>query len=153
MSNTTLDTSINKSSKQILLSDCTYKNTDKFSFIGKIFEAKCVKVYDGDSITVVFKLFDEFKRFSVRMNGYDSPEIRSKNDTEKQWAIKSRDFLSDLILNKIIYLECNDYDKYGRILGVVKINNKNVNLIMLDKGYSRPYDGGYKKDWDFSKFT
>jgi micrococcal nuclease len=140
------------------LIDATYKNTQRFNFKKKIFNAKCVKVYDGDTITVVFMIFGEFYKFNIRMSGYDSPEIRSKNPDniknalEKKWAYESRDFLEGLILNKIVLLKCEDYDKYGRILGTVELNGIDINNVMLSRGYCRIYDGGHKSEWDFSLF-
>ena len=140
------------------LKDCTYANTDKFNFNNKIFEAKVVKVYDGDTITVVFMIFGDCYRFSIRMDGYDSPEMKSKNtdlvkkELEKKWARTSRDFLADMIMDKIVLLKCKDFDKYGRIVGTVELNGMNINDIMLARGYCRPYDGGHKSDWDFSGF-
>ena len=140
------------------LNDCTYANTPRFNFDGKTFEAKCVKVYDGDTITVVFKIFKDYHKFSVRMDGYDSPELRSKESSavnkelEQKWARRSQKFLSDMIMNKIILLTCKKYDKYGRILGSVKLNGMDINDIMLSRGYCRSYSGGHKYGWDFSSF-
>lgn len=140
------------------LEDCTYANTDKFNFNNKIFKAKVVKVYDGDTITVVFLIFGEYYKFNIRMDGYDSPEMKSKNpnlakrELEKKWAHESRDFLADMIMNKIVLLKCKDFDKYGRILGTVELNGMDINEIMLTRGYCRPYGGGHKFDWDFTGF-
>jgi endonuclease YncB( thermonuclease family) len=52
--------------------------------------------------------------------------------------------LEELILNKNVYLLCKDFDKYGRILGVVKYNlsdKKTINDIMLEEGHGDPYFG------------
>jgi endonuclease YncB( thermonuclease family) len=140
------------------LKDCTYANTDRFNFNNKIFEAKVVKVYDGDTITVVFMIYGDYYKFSIRMDGYDSPEMKSKNpdlakkELEKLWAIKSRDFLAGMIMDKIVLLKCKDFDKYGRILGTVELNGMDINGTMLERGYCRTYGGGHKYDWDFSGF-
>jgi endonuclease YncB( thermonuclease family) len=140
------------------LENCNYFNTDRFNFNNKIFEAKVVKVYDGDTITVVFMIFGDYYKFSIRMDGYDSPEMRSKNpdlvkkELEKKWAHKSRDFLAGMIMNRVVLLKCKNFDKYGRILGTVELNGININGIMLACGYCRPYGGGHKHDWDFSGF-
>jgi endonuclease YncB( thermonuclease family) len=140
------------------LKDCTYDNTNKFNFNNKIFKAKVVKVYDGDTITVVFMIFGDYYRFSIRMDGYDSPEIRSKNpdlvkkELEKKWANESKNFLSGMIMDKIVLLKCKDFDKYGRILGTVELNGMDINGIMLSSGYCRSYEGGHKEDWDFAGF-
>lgn len=140
------------------LMDCTYSNTERFNFNGREFEAKCVKVYDGDTITAVFMVSGKYYRFSIRMDGYDAPEIKSKNpdakkkETEKIYARASRDYLSNIIMDKIILLKCKDYDMYGRILADVEFDGKNINSMMLKNGYCRPYSGGHKEEWDFSKF-
>ena len=47
------------------LSDCNYENTPTFSFDNQEFEALCVKVYDGDTITVVFKYSGQFHKFGI----------------------------------------------------------------------------------------
>jgi endonuclease YncB( thermonuclease family) len=142
----------NQNPCELKLEDCTYDNTEKFTFAGKTVRAKCVKVYDGDTITVVFETMGVFYRFSIRMNGYDSPEIRSKNPEEKKYGKWSRDYLSAFVLNKIITLECKDYDKYGRVLADVYVGDFNINEDMVTNGYSRIYDGGKRMPWDFSKF-
>lgn len=142
----------NKYKKLSNLEDCTIKNVRRFNLKNKIFKAKVVKVYDGDTITVVFKFYDDFYKFSVRMDGYDSPEIKTSDPEEKKWAVESKTILSDLILDKIVTLNCKEFDKYGRILGNVFFKDKNVNDYMLAHGYCRPYGGGTKCQWDFTAF-
>ena len=135
------------------LSQCTYKNTPKFTFKGKEYDAKVVKVYDGDTITVVFDFMSSPYRFTVRMVGYDSPELKSEDIVEKKYAIASRDFLGKMIMNKIVHLVCEDYDKYGRILGRVFLDGVDINEKMLRDGSCREYTGGHKDAWDFTHFN
>jgi endonuclease YncB( thermonuclease family) len=137
---------------------CTYSNTPRFNFIGKTFNAKCVKVYDGDSITAVFMVYGEYYKFNIRMCGYDSPEMYSRNPDadikkmEQKWARMSREVLSNMVMDKIITLTCKDYDKYGRIMCDVNMDGININNYMLSSGYCRVYSGGSKQAWDFSPF-
>ena len=142
---------------QQTLENCTYKNTPSFTFKDKVFKAKCIKVYDGDTITAAINVFGGFYKFSIRMDGYDAPEIKPKKENpgreeEKKWAKKSKEYLSGLVLNKMVELHCKDYDKYGRILAEVTINEESINKLMLKNGYCRQYSGGKKEEWDFSKF-
>jgi endonuclease YncB( thermonuclease family) len=137
------------------LETCTYGNTTPYSFDGHTCLAKCVKVYDGDTITVVFKWSNTFHRFNIRMDGYDAPELRptcndSKKEVEKAWAIKSRDYLRSLILDRIVTIKCGKFDKYGRILATVMLGGECINDKMLLNGYCRKYNGGRKEAWDFS---
>lgn len=140
------------------LKNCNWSNTKKFTFANKVFTGKVIKVYDGDTITVALYVFGGFYKFSVRMDGYDTPEIKPKKGTteekavEKKWGIRARDFLAGMVMNKIVTLNCKDYDKYGRILGEVLLGGKNINYIMIKDGYSRLYDGGHKDTWDFTAF-
>ena len=131
------------------LYDCNYKNTEKFTFNEMLFFAKVVKVYDGDTCTVVFFFNGDNYRFNIRMSGYDSPELRSKDPVEKKYAKMSQKILSDLILNKKVILYCKDFDKYGRIMGVIELNGQNINQHMLTYGHCRIYNGGHKEPWIF----
>ena len=47
-----------------------------FSLDKQIHSAKIVRVYDGDTCFAVFKLHNEFVKFKIRMEGYDSPEMK-----------------------------------------------------------------------------
>ena len=67
------------------------------------------KVYDGDTITIASKvpglLDSPIYKFSVRLNGIDTPEIKGRNEEEKSIAVKARDALSGLIMGKDILLK------------------------------------------------
>ena len=54
----------------------TNDNTKLYSLEGRKFRAKVVDIYDGDTITVVFKLNGHYVKYKVRMYGYDSPEMK-----------------------------------------------------------------------------
>lgn len=123
-----------------------FKNIQKF--ILPITKAYVISVYDCDTITVAFK-FDNLTdnntyKVSVRLNGIDSPEIKSKNSDEKKCAIKARDYLTQLLLNKEIELKDVSYDKYGRILAEVYLDEQHINKKILDDKMAVKYDGGTK---------
>ncbi len=138
------------------LSTCTSSNTNDFSninmtevkpFIPPISSGFVVKVYDGDTITIISKLpYEEssFYKFSVRLNGIDCPEIKGETLQEKQCAQLARDELSQLILNKEIILKNLKTEKYGRILADVYLDDLHLNQYMLDKKLAVKYDGGTK---------
>lgn len=134
------------------LDNINYENT--LPFIPPVERGKVIKVYDGDTITVASKILKgkDVYRFSVRLNGIDSPEIKGKSDAEKISAIVSRDKLSNLILNKVVRLEDVKTEKYGRILAEVYLDNLHINQWMLENKLAEPYDGGKKKKFeDFYK--
>lgn len=114
-----------------------------------------IKVYDGDTITVANKLpiyhCNDMFRFSVRLNGIDTPEIKGKNDDEKEAAKVAKNALSEKILHKYVVLKNVSTEKYGRLLADVYLGDLHINKWMLDNRYAVSYDGGTKiapKSWN-----
>jgi len=145
------------------LNNIDYKDT--IPFIPPIKYGKVIKVYDGDTLTIAAKL--PFKgspiyRFSVRLAGIDSAEIRGGTANESEIAKVARDALHKLIFGKIVELRGNGKEKYGRLLADLYYNDydgdsncKNnvihINQWMIDNGYAVSYDGGKKNrppDWE-----
>lgn len=127
------------------LNECTIKNTKYFSFEGKRFLCKCVKVYDGDTITVVFKPFKEngnesIYKYTIRLSGIDTYELKTYDLDKKKKAIEARDLLRQKILDKFIYIECGAFDKYGRLLGrIYDEDNININEWLVNNGMAIRY--------------
>jgi endonuclease YncB( thermonuclease family) len=140
----------NKMTLHDILSLQTVTLSDCVEFIPPVQFGKVVKVYDGDTITVACYLqfvHDEKAtcyKFSVRLNGIDTPEIKGKTLGERELAKKARDALSDLIFGKIVELRNVSLEKYGRLLADVYINGLHVNGWMIEKGFAVKYDGGTK---------
>ena len=141
------------------LKACTYNNTKTFNYSGKTYLVKILKVYDGDTVTVAFSPFgNDYFKYQVRMLGYDSPEMKSKNEKEKMWAHNIQKYASSLISDSICKMKCEKMDKYGRILGSLYMpDGRCVNDLLLATGVCKPYgvDGGLaKEEWiekDFSQ--
>ena len=121
-----------------------YLNT--IPFIPPIKYGKVIKVYDGDTITIASKLFSDpnIYRFTVRLNGIDSPEIKGKTETEKLLAKQSRDALHEMLFGKIVELKNIMNEKYGRLLCDVYLDDLHINKWMLDNNYAVEYNGGRK---------
>ena len=60
------------------------KKTDKFTLNNLIKICKVVDVYDGDTCRVVFNHNGEINKWNIRMNGYDTPEIRPSKKLENR---------------------------------------------------------------------
>jgi micrococcal nuclease len=126
--------------------DCS--KISKFSLNNLETKAKVVSVYDGDTVTLVFKFANDFYKWNCRLNGIDTPEMKSKDNDEKAFAIKARDFLREQILGKIVDIKCGDFDKYGRLLISIFIENDiNISDLMISEGYAKSYFGGTKEEW------
>jgi len=123
-----------------------------FSMDGDTHLARVISCYDGDTIHCVFKLFYKYYKFKIRLYGIDTPEMKPNLAIENRKTLvdrahKAKLRLEELILNKLVYVYCREYDKYGRILAVIKLredDDKTVNDMMIDEGYAVPYFGGTK---------
>ena len=121
---------------------------EKLSFNGEMKEGKVVSVYDGDTINVVFPLNNKLYKWNCRLNGIDTPEIRTRSKIEKNYGKMVRDKLRDKILNKIVKIYCYKFDKYGRLLVDIKFENININKWLINNKFAFIYNGGSKKDWN-----
>tara|TARA_X000001036_G_scaffold440081_1_gene494257 strand:- start:1475 stop:1936 length:462 start_codon:yes stop_codon:yes gene_type:complete len=122
-----------------------WKNTKPF--VPPLKEGIVIKVYDGDTITIAAKLpFAESPvyRWSVRLLGIDTPEMKSKDEKLKKIATKARDTLSGKIMGKTVYLENVGTEKFGRILANVIFEGKNLNNWLLEEKLAYEYKGGTK---------
>ena len=135
------------------LETITYKDT--IPFIVPIKSGKVIKVYDGDTITIATKLpFNEeqFYRFSVRLAGIDCPEIRSKNESEKECAILARDFVQSKIFDKIVSLNNIKMDKYGRLLADVIFEDVSISNLLLENRLAVSYEPVINRPKDWLKY-
>ena len=96
----------------------TKRSVDFMSLDGLVVVAKCVDVYDGDTVTVAFKTKNlPYYKYRIRIFNLDTPEIRTKDLVEKKVAYEAREFVSKLILDKLVLIHLGKYGKYGRPLG------------------------------------
>ena len=123
----------------------TYEETQPF--IPPISTGQVVKVYDGDTFTLAGYLpYNEspLYRFSVRLNGIDTPEMKGKTEEEKRDANLAKTELSNMIMNKTVVLMNVKSEKYGRLLADVYVEGIHVNQHMLDTKLAVSYNGGTK---------
>jgi len=103
-----------------------------------------VKIYDGDTITVILDLgFGITKKEIIRLYGINTPEIRG---IERAEGLKSRKRLVELIEeNPDFYIQTikDKNGKYGRLLGILKIPEKttSINKTLINEGFAKPYMG------------
>ena len=131
------------------------KSTPVFTLEGDMKLCKVVDIYDGDTIKVVFMDNNRINKWNIRMEGYDSPEMRPSRKLEnrdeiKKKAIEAKNYLKSLIMNEnqLVYLKCGKFDKYGRLLGYVYIkedDTESVNEMMIKNNHAYEYHGGTKK--------
>ena len=118
--------------------------------------ARCVSVYDGDTVTLAIVIYDKVEKIKARLLGIDTPEIRTRDDLEKKFGKEARDYLRSRILNKLVSIIIYCEDKYGRNLcelfeinqdTLERVQEVSINQEMIDKEYAFKYDGGTRQDW------
>jgi endonuclease YncB( thermonuclease family) len=96
---------------------------------------KVVGVSDGDMITVL----DEQKRqHKIRLEGIDAPE------SAQAFGSRAKQSLSDLVFGKVVTVTSSKKDRYGRVLGKVTLDGKDINKEQINRGmawFNFPYEG------------
>lgn len=109
---------------------------------------RVVDVYDGDTMKVIMNYRGNVDQWTVRMNGYDSPEMKPaksnpNREKEKAAAQLARQALIDLT-RQPVFMRVVGFDKYGRLLAEVYQGKTHINQWMIANGHGYPYDGGKK---------
>lgn len=125
------------------------KKYTQFNLIDYSTWVRVVDVYDGDTFKVIMSYRGYVNQWTVRMNGYDSPEMKPlksnpNRDKEKEAAKKAREALITQFKNNI-FIRIVGFDKYGRLLVEAYNGKTHINNWMIQNGYGYPYDGGKKK--------
>ena len=105
------------------------------SFAGQF---KVVRVYDGDTITVV----GNGQEVTIRLVGIDAPEISGiKHVPGQPFSLSAKEYLSNLVLNKVIRVKFYGKDGSGKSLGEIFADTANINIEMLKAGLAEVYRG------------
>ena len=97
-------------------------------------DGKVVGVTDGDTVKI---LTSERQQIKVRLYGIDAPEKK------QPYGTAAKRYLSDLIAGKTVQIEELGKDRYKRVLGIVYLDGKDVNEILVLNGYA----------WAFTKYS
>jgi endonuclease YncB( thermonuclease family) len=99
---------------------------------------KVVRVYDGDTITVV----EDGKEITIRLVGIDAPEIsRKKHVPGQPFCLKAKEYLSALVLNKVVNIKFYGKDGSGKSLGEIFAEKVNINIEIINAGLAEVYRG------------
>ena len=90
---------------------------------------KVAKVSDGDTIWVM----DNDKKVKVRLLGIDAPEIK------QAFGEESKMILAGLIEKQNVIVVGDDKDRYGRLIGKVLLDDRDINLEMIKAGAAWHY--------------
>lgn len=101
------------------------------------------KVSDGDSIQITTP---EQTMLKVRLYGIDAPETPKINHRTGQvnkpgqpHGEESWKALENKITGKQVKLDIHDIDKYRRMVGMIWLDGRNINLEMVNEGYAEAF--------------
>lgn len=89
-----------------------------------------VAVQDGDTLTV---LDAEKVQHKIRLAGIDAPE------KGQPWGQRSKEGLSALAYRREVAVEWHKRDRYGRLIGKVLVERRDVNLAQVSSGLAWHY--------------
>ncbi len=116
------------------------------------FDAKVIAVLDGDTLLVL----RDGAKIKIRMANIDAPEVshagtgdKSPNSQKDQaFGMQSRQSLVEMVAKKQVRINSQAVDQYGRVVGVVTVDGRNVNEEQVKRGMAWEYshyhsDRGY----------
>jgi micrococcal nuclease len=137
-----------------------------FTFeFGKKYEAKVIRVIDGDTIDVLIN----GKTYRIRLLGVDCPETTAEKNKPYEydsitdlnylakWGLKAKEFTEKVLDHGTVYVE---FDKlaglkgyYGRYLAYVYLENgTDFNALLIKNGLARVYvEGTFEKESEYLK--
>ena len=99
------------------------------------FKAIVTNVTDGDTI----KIEHQNKQIKVRLAGIDTPELK------QAFGLESKKALEQKVLNKIVFVDGEKEDRYGRLIADIKIGSRWINKELVEEGFAWHYKQ-YSKD-------
>ena len=101
-------------------------------------------VYDED--TVALDCTDGRK--TTRLVGFDTPEIKDSGcEAEKALGDEATLRLRELAASGEVTFDANGFDKYGRVLAVMKVDGADVSRTLINEGLAVAYAGGKRINW------
>ena len=91
---------------------------------------KVIRVADGDTITILDPSNTQLK---IRLNKIDAPE------KAQAFGQRSKQHLSDIVFGRSVTVTWDEKDRYGRILGTVWLDGRDINLQMVRDGLAWHY--------------
>ncbi len=99
-------------------------------------EGTVVKVSDGDTIQVVTR---EQTKLKVRLYGIDAPETPKPKKPGQPFGNKSWQALKQKVEGRQVRLDIVNIDRYRRMVSIVWVDGRNINLEMVKEGYAEAY--------------
>ncbi|MEN9707784.1 MAG: hypothetical protein RIQ68_192 [Pseudomonadota bacterium] len=118
------------------------------------FAGEIVRIVDGDTFKARVPVwFGQKITTSVRIRGFDAPEIKGKCAEESKAAQEATHMLREILASGPVTLHNIGPDKYfGRVVANVHVKlsdgrETDVAQMMIAAGMGRPYNGGTRGGW------
>jgi micrococcal nuclease len=101
-----------------------------------------IKIIDGDTLDLIIDVgFNILTRQKIRLDGIDTPEINSTDQSIRKVAMEAKLFVENWLKDqKNLNIQTIKDDKYGRIVGKIFGNDKIcLNNILIEQGYAWIY--------------
>ena len=96
----------------------------------KVLHGQVIDVLDGDTV----KLRSDWHIYKIRLAGIDAPE------KQQAYGVQSKIYLEHLIADKDVSIKVLYCDQYGRYVGKIYLNGKDINGEMIRSGYAWHYN-------------
>ena len=111
------------------------------------YSAEVTRVVDGDTVDAFVALgFDMHSKQRVRLYGINTPEVRTRDKAEKKAGLAAMARLQEMLReskNKcVIKTRLDRKGKYGRVLGVIYVDDCDLNAKLIKEGHAKKYYGG-----------
>lgn len=93
-------------------------------------KGQVIAVADGDTVTV---LDADRQRHKIRLAGIDAPESR------QAYGQRARSSLRDLLDGRQVQVSYDKTDRYGRLVGKIELEGRDINLEQLRRGLAWHY--------------
>lgn len=101
-------------------------------------------VHDGDTVVLVGR---GLGRLTVRLYGIDAPETARPDRPGQPYSGQARRVLMYKVLGREVMVKLREYDQYGRGVGVLLLDGRDINAEMVAEGQAWAYrsflDGPY----------
>jgi endonuclease YncB( thermonuclease family) len=106
------------------------------SAFGKSIEGVVTYVSDGDTLWVRTA---EHRKLKVRLYGIDAPEVRHRDKPGQPFGREAATALRSKVRGEHVSVEVRDIDQYGRLVGIVRFEGRDINLEMVNEGWAWAY--------------
>ena len=105
-----------------------------------IYTATIINVVDGDTVDARVDLgFDIYFNLRLRLFGIDTPELNSRDESEKFLAKRAKEFVQYAVLGKTVTIKTYKKDKYGRYLAEIFLGSSMLNQQLIEENLARVY--------------